>query len=698
MWLIKTDRLDKLELEEVSEDIPPRYAILSHTWGKEEVTFQEIQTLSRRQWSRAVSPKVSAIQAKKGFVKIRKAAALAAEHGYSHIWVDTCCIDKTSSAQLSEAINSMFRWYKQASICYAYMEDVKHGYHDKKGGLFHLLCQHSRWFTRGWTLQELIAPEDVIFYGEDWGYLGSKAHDEDVRISLAEITGIDVRVLEGIIQPSEVSIAVRMKWASQRKTTRLEDMAYCLMGLFDVNMPLLYGEGTKAFIRLQEEILKGSNDHSIFAWEAPADDSDEALSGLLAESPHHFTDVRNCRPMPPLVSPGGTAWGMTSQGLRLALFLLPYWDLTGREIPDEYNAMLECAIRFGDEAYQSPAIRIRRLYGDQFARVDPHTVRWMATPSFDPSDNLGSYEIVFVKQKPAYAVPDFMVSYSNILEPSALPFRRSCYITGVWPEQYWDKDAATLRMTRPHSDRITGLFRFHAPSISASTDFAVGLSRKPGGSFAVWHLQRPSTGEPLYQTASSVNGYLASMGQNSQKPTESPDWLLHPWEKKPENQNIKVRVEENKVSGRLYYFVKASLEVGKHSSNQYTISSPSPNDNYTHYTDYDRRYILSFAPSALGGNTPIPWLDEDIPKLPEIKIDTPILPKLNAGIPMLPELDGDVSIRPKLADSENRPIPTFEWPYTFAFKSFHEMPCNFTLGIWGPPPSVIESMDQRDVA
>ncbi len=197
MRLLDTSRL---ELVDVADGNAPEYAILSHTWGREEVSLQEIQYISRR-WSRAVSQTAGSIKAKSGFTKIKRSAALAAEHGYGFIWIDTCCIDKTSSAELSEAINSMYRWYRQAAICYAYLEDVKYGYHDKKGGIFHYLCQHSRWFTRGWTLQELIAPEDVMFYGADWGFLGSKANDEDVRMSLAGITGIDVRVLEDSSRP-----------------------------------------------------------------------------------------------------------------------------------------------------------------------------------------------------------------------------------------------------------------------------------------------------------------------------------------------------------------------------------------------------------------------------------------------------------------------------------------------------------------
>ncbi|KAI8951218.1 hypothetical protein F4801DRAFT_601503 [Xylaria longipes] len=558
MRLIKTDKLDRLELMEVSEEFAPQYAILSHVWGREEVTFQDIQAFGRRPLSRAVSQKAKTIRAKKGFIKIQKAAALAAEHGCGFIWVDTCCIDKTSSAELSEAINSMFQWYKKASICYAYMEDVKHSGHDNESSVFHLLCQHSRWFTRGWTLQELIAPEDVMFYGEDWGYLGSKAHDEDIRVSLADITGVDVRVLEGSIQPSEMSIATRMKWASRRETSRLEDAAYCLMGLFDVNMPLLYGEGTKAFIRLQEEILRVSNDHSIFTWRMPEYDSNEALSGLLAESPQHFADVETYRPMPPLISRESTTWSMTNQGLRLSLFMLPVLGWGGSIIQDEYDAVLECTIRHGDKSYQSPAIRIRRLYGDQFARVDPQNVKRVATPSFDPSHGIGSYEIVFVKQKPVYAVPDFIVSFSNIHSSSGSQGPdHSCYVTSVWPEQYWDKETAILRTTRAHSNKITGLFRFFFPSIAATIDFAVGLVKEPGGNWAVWHLQQPSTGEPLRQTMSSVNEYLASKVLRQSVGTLN--WVVHSWTEELENPWIQIRVEEIKIHGRLYHFIKASL-------------------------------------------------------------------------------------------------------------------------------------------
>lgn len=199
-----------------------------------------------------------------------------------------CCIDKTSTAELSEAINSMFRWYRKAEICYAYLADVK-GTTD--------LAQ-SRWFTRGWTLQELCAPAVIIFYSSNWQYIGSKF---ELRERLQHITGIEEEVLT-TGQIYTVSVARRMSWAANRQTTRVEDLAYCLMGIFDVNMPLLYGEGKRSFIRLQEEIMKVSDDHSLFAWGIPAKirtmqeylktytvpDSAQ-LHGLFADSPSDFT-------------------------------------------------------------------------------------------------------------------------------------------------------------------------------------------------------------------------------------------------------------------------------------------------------------------------------------------------------------------------------------------------------------------------
>ncbi|KAE9369856.1 HET-domain-containing protein, partial [Stipitochalara longipes BDJ] len=271
MRLLNTSSL--LMEEFWDEDKTPLYAILSHTWEKEEVTFQHIQNLETA--SKLI-----------GFSKIQACCRQAFADNFNWIWIDTCCIDKTSSAELSEAINSMFNWYQKSAACYAFLADVPS---EDDSRSRECKFSKSRWFTRGWTLQELIAPPEVYFFSKDWIEIGCRT---SLCLQIEEITGIDAEVLAGANDIKNKSVAQRMSWAAKRCTTRREDMAYCLMGLFDVNMPLLYGEGSKAFLRLQEEILKRSKDHSLFAWKAtrPADlDAGEALmGGFLAKSPSDF--------------------------------------------------------------------------------------------------------------------------------------------------------------------------------------------------------------------------------------------------------------------------------------------------------------------------------------------------------------------------------------------------------------------------
>ncbi|KAK0648712.1 heterokaryon incompatibility protein-domain-containing protein [Cercophora newfieldiana] len=238
-----------IRLEEFNEAICPPYAILSHTWGDEEVSFQEMQLEKHPIW-------------KAGYPKIIETCREALEHHLHYAWIDTCCIDKSSSAELSEAINSMFQWYAKASICFAFLSDIPVGVDPFE-------TMNSRWYTRGWTLQELIAPRIILFYNSDWEMIGSR---DDLRYKISASTGIDAHFLRDHIpdihlELSSASIAQRMSWAAGRQTTRTEDMAYCLLGIFGINMPLLYGEGERAFIRLQEEIIRHTNDHSIFAWD-----------------------------------------------------------------------------------------------------------------------------------------------------------------------------------------------------------------------------------------------------------------------------------------------------------------------------------------------------------------------------------------------------------------------------------------------
>ena len=199
---------------------------------------------------------------KLGYWKIQRACEEAIKDGYNYLWADTCCIDKSSSVELSEAINSMFRWYKESEVCYAYLWDVtdEDDVQDVQDENSHFRA--SSWFLRGWTLQELIAPSRLSFFGQHWQYLGTKS---SMRERLAQITGIDENTLGGAPLRNS-STAQKMFWASKRQTTRIEDTAYCLLGIFDIHMPLIYGEGERAFQRLQEEIIRRSTDHSIFAW------------------------------------------------------------------------------------------------------------------------------------------------------------------------------------------------------------------------------------------------------------------------------------------------------------------------------------------------------------------------------------------------------------------------------------------------
>ena len=264
-----------LKLSVFEGDRIPQYAILSHTWDDEELSFNDIQDENPERFA--------------GYAKIKAACLLAASDDLKWIWIDTCCIDKRSSAELSEAINSMYRWYKKYSVCYAYMSDLSlHMSHTSRTGSEKpVKFQDSRWFSRGWTLQELLAPRSVLFYDKDWVEIGTEF---SLSTEICSATGI----FEGhLVGPFEASIAQKMSWASKRRTTRIEDVAYCLMGLFDVNMALLYGEGAKAFRRLQEEILKTCSDESIFAWT----NDDVHVAGMLAVSPRDFQNSGNFIPM-----------------------------------------------------------------------------------------------------------------------------------------------------------------------------------------------------------------------------------------------------------------------------------------------------------------------------------------------------------------------------------------------------------------
>lgn len=272
-----------------NEEKLPGFAILSHRWvDEEEVLFRDIVGFDNELAELIVRafptahvdlPKRSRPELK-GWDKIEQCCAQALEDNLKYVWVDTCCINKDSSAELSEAINSMFRWYARADICYAYLLDVSLGSGWEKKFI------KSSWFERAWTLQELLAPKSVVFYDRDWRKLGLRSSlSEDI----AEASGIHLEVFTAEkLSLDDWSIAQRMSWASRRKATRTEDLAYSLLGIFDVNLPLLYGEGMKAFQRLQEAIIQQTDDHTIFAWSAS--ETTDRCTGIFAPSAAAFKD------------------------------------------------------------------------------------------------------------------------------------------------------------------------------------------------------------------------------------------------------------------------------------------------------------------------------------------------------------------------------------------------------------------------
>ncbi|KAI0107868.1 HET-domain-containing protein [Nemania sp. FL0031] len=336
MWLINTE---SLELEEFSGQANlPQYAILSHTWGKAEVSYEDFRDPAKRQQLDTSKLDLTCEQARKD--------------GLKYVWIDTCCINKASSAELSEAINSMFNWYRRSTKCYAFLKDC-----DNIASM-----AKSKWFTRGWTLQELISSNNMDFYGAEWNKLGSKV---DLLPKLHRITGIDEEILGGKKELSSVSVAERMSWAAGRETRREEDIAYSLMGLFDVNMPMLYGEGRKAFIRLQEEILKQSEDQSLFAWRATPESAAVApYRGIFADSPDEFVKCDGIAPFQTL-SASQTPMIMTNRGVPLTS--------TVKWIHKENQVIAQVGLncRWGKGIDSVAGIELVSQGGDQYVRSSP---------------------------------------------------------------------------------------------------------------------------------------------------------------------------------------------------------------------------------------------------------------------------------------------------------------------------------------
>lgn len=403
--------------------IIPKYAILSHTWTDNKVVYPDLISSPQR------------AQQRPEFAKVKFTAQQALDNGLDYIWVDTCNIDKSSSAELSETINSMYMLYKKAEVCYAYLEDVHEvppaGWTDdgQDGDAWTETFIHARWFTRGWTLQELIAPRSVIFYTSDWRYIGTK---QELCQTIARNTGMPSTILLNLDRLRDTSVAERMSWAANRTTTRVEDQAYCLLGLFDIYMPLLYGEGERAFLRLQHEIIKTTNDRSIFLWTA-REESHTSFRNLFARSPAEFALFNDYD----LDATYGR-FEVTQSGLEIRLPLLE------AGMQDEFFGVVVIA----GEGFL--CVRLRKIGPDgEYARVDADRIFRIINPGYNPFageyprpessliaipntfDNL-SYEIVHFDHRLA----GFYVEYY----PVELQIHR------VEPSYAWNEEAKILEL------------------------------------------------------------------------------------------------------------------------------------------------------------------------------------------------------------------------------------------------------------
>lgn len=334
----------------------PPYAVLSHTWEPGLPRYSEFATDAK---NAASGP---------GSTLVRRACDAAQQLGYQYVWVECICVDASSVAEVSEAVNSAYRWFQEAAACLVYLADLPSGDTYDEG-----VWRQCQWWTRAWTLPELLAPSTVRFYDRDWQFRGTKSSSPLLGL-ISRITTISEDVLhDGSLVP-QLSVAKRMSWAANRKVWRIEDWAYSLLGIFGVHMQAIYGEGTMSFLRLQDEILKHTRDMSLLAWEARPDD-DRPFRGLLASSPVEFARFTSCPPKwtKPLAFEGEIQ--NSNKGLSITGPIISY--------PSDGQQVLLLDLGAKHSAPQTKAALVLFRYGDYFVRAASNaaiTLKGPATP------------------------------------------------------------------------------------------------------------------------------------------------------------------------------------------------------------------------------------------------------------------------------------------------------------------------------
>ncbi|KAI1311431.1 heterokaryon incompatibility protein-domain-containing protein [Xylaria venustula] len=470
MWLINTETL---KLHQVGEPETVPYAILSHTWGDEEVTFQDFQDIGKA-------------KEKKGFAKIVETCRIATARGLKYAWVDTCCIDKSSSAELSEAINSMFKWYQTSDVCIVFLSDLAPS--EEPDVDFPRLFPACRWLTRGFTLQELIAPATVSFYDSSWNYRGTKL---SWRSLISETTGIDPAILEDPEGLSLVPVGRRMSWAAKRNTTREEDRAYCLLGIFDVNMPMIYGEGSKAFIRLQEEIAKQTPDLSLFAWKQ--DGPDPPYRGILAHSPAEFA---GCATLKHKIRDANltSEYTFTNKGLRIETALVTFPTVTKNLVWNLGCSERDDWSKLETQGYLGVFLA-KTAWG--YVRAEPNVLFEAGNQRRGPSE-LGTFYM-----KARLNTMDLARIDRRFEESIYVRYpREEVYIIATAPDALWDP---TRSLFLSQGQGINAYIRlgFHADSgLKSATPMIIALSTMELPVCAIWEHTNPLFGR--------VQGYMRS--------------------------------------------------------------------------------------------------------------------------------------------------------------------------------------------
>ncbi|KAL4732988.1 hypothetical protein BDV11DRAFT_200964 [Aspergillus similis] len=288
-------RVESFETDEI-----PDYAILSHRWGDREISYEEIQNGA------------PGLHDKDGYKKITKCCELAASVGFDYVWIDTCCIVKKDGAQpgedheLSKELASMFNYYRNSQVCYTYLADVSA---DEDPSAPNSAFRNSKWFKRGWTLQELVAPLYITFFDKNWIEIGTKSSLQKV---IAEITGIPSAVLLTNAS-SQISVAERMEWMGVRETSVVEDWAYSLMGLLGVNISVEYGEREKAAERLKAKIAELANDSSTDP------DRFDVSSWMVPEAPYRFYIRKRPVGNPSIIEGRNMEWTITDGKMEIEL-------------------------------------------------------------------------------------------------------------------------------------------------------------------------------------------------------------------------------------------------------------------------------------------------------------------------------------------------------------------------------------------